>query len=139
VRLPSEAEWEYACRAGSDTTYCFVNSADQLDQYGWYRDNSGMASHPVGGKQPNAWGLYDLHGGIDEFVRDNWHETLDDLPGDGSARIAGGAAEYRTLRGGSWYDRAEYCASGQRDYPRDETPSEDDGVRGAVEIVLGSI
>jgi formylglycine-generating enzyme required for sulfatase activity len=134
VRLPSEAEWEYACRAGTETTYYFGNDAGLLDEYGWFRGNSGMVSQPVGQFPPNAWGLHDLHGGIDEFAQDNWHETHADAPADGRGRVTGGDASLRALRGGSWYDLAEHCESAHRNYYAYDIPSEDHGLRVLVEI-----
>jgi formylglycine-generating enzyme required for sulfatase activity len=132
ARLPSEAEWEYACRAGSSTAYSYGDSKAALDQYGWYRDNANGTSHPVGHKKPNAWGLYDMHGGIDEFCQDVWHPNYEGAPADGSAWIADGEQGRRVLRGGSWYDLAEHCSSPHRNsYPAAE-PSEDHGCRVVV-------
>ena len=67
--LPSEAQWEYACRAGGKGEYSFGDSDDGLGQYAWFRGNSGGTTHPVGQKKPNAWGLYDMHGNVAQFVR----------------------------------------------------------------------
>jgi formylglycine-generating enzyme required for sulfatase activity len=134
VRLPSEAEWEYACRAGSTTLFHFGDSLDELAQYGWYRGNSEMRAHPVGLKLPNPWGLYDMHGGIDEFCQDPAHPNSHGAPSDQSPWFQGGAMTQRIKRGGSWYDIGGYCCSQHSSsYPVD-VGSEDHGLRVVVEI-----
>jgi formylglycine-generating enzyme required for sulfatase activity len=111
-RLPSEAEWEYACRAGTTTRYSFGDSESNLGEYAWYDDNSGGETHPVGQKKPNPWGLYDMHGNVWEWVQDTWHSDYDGAPSDGSAWAGSGA--YRVYRGGSWNDLARYCRAAYR-------------------------
>jgi formylglycine-generating enzyme required for sulfatase activity len=98
-RLPSEAEWEYACRAETTGDY-----AGDLNSMAWYADNSDRKVHPVGQKQPNAWGLYDMHGNVDEWVMDYYHNTYDGAPTDGSAWASRGEQEYRVVRGGTYSD-----------------------------------
>lgn len=97
-RLPSEAEWEYACRAGTTGDY-----AGDVDAMAWYEKNSDKKTHPVGQKQPNPWGLYDMHGNVWEWCEDLYHDSYNGAPMDGSAWESGGE-QYRVLHGGSWYD-----------------------------------
>lgn len=88
----------------------------------------------MGLKQANAWGLQEIHGGIDEFCQDVWHSTYDGAPADGRAWIEGGEPGYRVLRGGSWYDEGRFCRSPHRNYYHYETPTEDHGLRVVVEV-----
>jgi formylglycine-generating enzyme required for sulfatase activity len=113
-RLPSEAEWEYACRAGTTGMYSFGDDESNLDEYAWYKENSGGETHPVGQKKPNAWGLYDMHGNIWECVQDRWHDNYKGAPSDGSAWEDGGDSTRRAMRGGSWHSDASSCRSTNR-------------------------
>jgi formylglycine-generating enzyme required for sulfatase activity len=112
-RLPSEAEWEYAVRAGTITGYSFGDDDSKLGEYAWYIENSGGKTHPVGKKRKNPWGLYDVYGNIWEWVQDEWHDTYNGAPADGSA-WEDGVNAYRVNRGGSWFDNARYCRSALR-------------------------
>jgi formylglycine-generating enzyme required for sulfatase activity len=114
VRLPSEAEWEYAARAGSDTAYSFGDDVAALDDHAWSTRNAKGNDPPVGAKKPNAWNLYDVHGYLWEWCADAWHDTYVGAPADGSARTEGGDAPRRVLRGGSWKDPAEQLTSSYR-------------------------
>ena len=114
IRLPSEAEWEYAARAGTTTRYSFGDDASQLGEYGWFHGNAAGNDPPVGAKKPNAWKLYDVHGYLWEWCRDAWHADYRSAPSDGSAWLAGGDADRRVLRSGSWKDRAERLTSTAR-------------------------
>ena len=113
-RLPSEAEWEYSCRAGTTTKYCFGDSESKLGEYAWYDDNSGDTTHPVGQKKPNSWGLYDMHGNS-EWVQDEMHDNYTGAPSDGSAWESGDDSA-RVARGGGWGLEAEFCRSASRYY-----------------------
>ncbi len=102
-RLPSEAEWEYAARAGSSGKWSFGDDESQLGAYAWYSRNSKSTTHIVAQKRPNAFGLYDMHGNVWEWVQDVWHDNYRGAPSDGSAWVNGGDHERRVLRGGAWY------------------------------------
>lgn len=97
-RLPSEAEWEYACRAGTTARFCSVSANESLSA--WSTDNSGGHQHPVGMMLPNAWGLHDMSGNAWEWVQDCWFDNYASAPTDGSA--AQGNCSARVLRGGAW-------------------------------------
>ncbi len=114
-RLPTEAEWEYACRAGSTTKYCFGDDENLLGEYAWYYENSEGKTHPAGQKKPNAWGLYDMHGNVWEWCEDDWHGRYNGAPVDGSAWVdISKRASFRVYRGGSWGNYAEDCRSAIR-------------------------
>ena len=100
--LPTEAEWEYACRAGAATTWSFGAEATHAADYAWYARNAAGRTHPVGGKAPNAWGLYDMHGNVAEWCAD-WYGRY---PRVGDAKDPTGAAtgDSRVVRGGAWGD-----------------------------------
>ncbi len=109
--LPTEAQWEYAARAGSSSRFCFGDSDSQLGSYAWYDGNSGSKTHPVGQKSPNAWGLYDMHGNVWEWSQD-WYG---DYPsGSVSDPTGPSSGTLRVLRGGSWFNFARICRSAGR-------------------------
>jgi len=113
-RLPSEAEWEYAARAGTTTRYSFGDDESDLGDYAWYNKNSAEKTHPVGQRKPNSWGLYDMYGNVWEWVQDEWHDSYEGAPSDGRAWEGRDGAD-RVLRGGRWVNDALYCRSARRD------------------------
>ena len=119
-RLPSEAEWEYACRAGTTTRYSFGDDQSKINDYASRR--AGPSS--VGQKKPNPWGLYDMYGNAREWCQDKWHGNYDGAPSDGSAWESGNSSD-RVIRGGDWGTGAIWCRSASR-----EDISPDDGAGG---------
>ncbi|OHB64074.1 MAG: hypothetical protein A2Y77_12370 [Planctomycetes bacterium RBG_13_62_9] len=111
-RLPTEAEWEYACRAGSTASYSFGDGNSVLDEYGWHSGNSGGTTHPIGEKMPNLFGLYDMHGNVWEWCQDVYSK----YPSAGVVNPRGPAwGDERINRGGGWSAVAAYCRSATRD------------------------
>jgi len=112
-RLPSEAQWEYACRAGTQTRYYFGDNENQLKEYAWYDANSNSQTQLVGQKKPNKWGLYDMLGNVWEWCEDDWHSNYNGAPTDGRAWIDNdnrSQSSYRIIRGGSWLEGSRGCS-----------------------------
>lgn len=116
-RFPTEAEWEYACRAGTTTDFSFGDDPFELEQYAWYDQNSGQRTHPVGTKKPNPWYLYDMHGNVLEWVEDDWHDNYDGAPLDSSAWVETDKGPVHMIRGGSYRSSARFCRSARRSRP----------------------
>jgi formylglycine-generating enzyme required for sulfatase activity len=126
-RLPSEAEWEYCARAGASVSYWFGDDESQLGEYAWFQGNSEARTHPVGEKQANPWGLFDMGGLLWEWCNDRWHTSYRGAPRDGSAwlpRTGGSGRVYWggswcnpslcVVRGGSWRSSARFCRCAAR-------------------------
>ncbi|MCA9066068.1 MAG: formylglycine-generating enzyme family protein, partial [Planctomycetaceae bacterium] len=128
-RLPTEAEWEYACRAGTTTAYSFGDDVGQLGDYAWFAGNSDGKFHPVGQKKPNPWGLYDMHGNVAEWVLDQY------VPNAYAAHSGKGIAVNpleipktvypRIVRGGGWDDEPEMLRSAVREGSAEEWKEQD--------------
>jgi formylglycine-generating enzyme required for sulfatase activity len=118
-RLPTEAEWEYACRAGTTTAYFWGDDPKKLDEYGWYDSNADEKTHPIGTKKPNPWGLYDMVGNVSEWCVDaydkDYYKTFPlDKPSLEPVLLSTGTRFRDVVRGGSWADEAPLCRSAAR-------------------------
>lgn len=134
-RLPTEAEWEYACRAGTTTRFYTGDKDSDLDEAGWYDGNSGKKTHPVGQKKPNAWGLYDMHGNVWEWCAD-WYGYY----GQAAVKDPAGPREgdFRVVRGGGWMRSAAASRSASRDHHMQDYRFQNVGFRVALAPVPGS-
>jgi formylglycine-generating enzyme required for sulfatase activity len=112
-RLLTEAEWEYAARAGTTTRWSFGSDEPRLGSYAWFASNSSSRTQPVGGKPANAFGLHDMHGNVWEWVEDCYSDSYSGAPSDGSARTTGDCS-YRRIRGGSWRNFPQSLRSADR-------------------------
>ena len=115
-RLPTEAEWEYSCRAGTTTAYSFGDDPSKLGEYAWFTGNSGGKTHEVGTKKPNAWGLYDMHGNVWQWCQDWYDDRYKEYSKDSPTRDPQGpsAGRFRVYRGGSFSSTPSYCRSASR-------------------------
>ena len=130
LSLPSEAQWEYACRGGNPTQYTWGNDKTTADEYIWYKDNCNHTIHMVGQKKPNAFGLYDMNGNVSEWCEDGWEEGYEVprtykpyIPEDDDEDID------RVVRGGSFKDKVDICTSAYRNYRSPNVPTNYIGVR----------
>ena len=131
-RLPTEAEWEYACRAGSTTDYSFGSSSSSLGEYAWNGQNSGNETHPVGQKKPNPWGLYDMYGNVWEFCQD-WKG---DYPRGALMDPTGPErGSRRVRRGGSWLGPSFSYRSAIRGSASPQIPDDRTGFRLLLRVV----
>ncbi len=116
-RLPSEAEWEYACRAGSTGTYSFGNDRNQLKDYAWFDENASKVgenyAHIVGQKKPNAWGLYDMHGNVWEWCQDSYQDSYQGVPTNGAAMVIPDKDSH-VYRGGSFRNAERFTHASAR-------------------------
>lgn len=129
-RLPTEAEWEYACRAETTSKFSFGDSESQLVDYAWYDQNGGNKTHPVGTLKPNAWGLYDMHGNLFEWCRDWYAEDwYSKGPAENPLNESYGDTEFRVVRGGAWNNYASFCRVANRSYNNPSSRNLDIGFR----------
>jgi formylglycine-generating enzyme required for sulfatase activity len=134
-RLPTEVEWEYACRAGSGSAYSFGDDAARLDDYAWFAGNSNGHAHPVGQCKPNAWGLYDMHGNLFQWCADLYDpHFFGHRPGAEKQEPARGTA--RVQRGGSWHTEASECRAARRIW---DVPGGRRNDRGGFRVLLDAL
>ena len=130
-RLPTEAEWEYACRATSGSAFSFGDTADLIGDYAWFGENSEGTTHPVGEKKANRWGLHDMHGNVSEWCQDWYKFQPSSVESDPKGPLLG---SLRVRRGGSWYHELQYCTAGYRYAFESTSRNRDCGFRVAMNL-----
>ena len=125
-RLPTEAEWEYCARSGTETKWCFGNFDGDLDEYGWHAGNSGASTREVGLKKPNNWEIYDIYGLISEWCQDNYRTDYS-IPSRQSAYVD--SSEVYAVRGGSWFTESDSTRSSSRSFANFDKSSDGIGLR----------
>jgi formylglycine-generating enzyme required for sulfatase activity len=138
LRLSTEAEWEYACRAGSAGRWCFGDEEGKLGEYAWYKDNAENKTHSAGQKKPNAWGLFDMHGNVSEWCSDWYDVKYYEASKDAADPRGPDAGQYRAVRGGSWRSVAGDARSAYRGKFAPDTRDGEIGFRVAVFAMAGS-
>jgi formylglycine-generating enzyme required for sulfatase activity len=137
-RLPSEAEWEYACRAGSTGTYGFENDSKKLGDYAWFDENASRVgekyAHAVGQKKPNAWGLYDMHGNVWEWCQDSYRDNYEGAPTNGAAYVST-EFDSHVYRGGGFRNAERFTHASSRAGLDDEDQSDNVGFRVVMQTV----
>lgn len=138
--LPTEAQWEYGCRAGATTAFSFGDSSDSLSDFAWWGGDNGNGNtqseqyaHEVGGRKPNSWGLHDMHGNVWEWCADGYELKL---PGGCDPLV--GEASHRVLRGGGWLDDPSGCRSALRVWISPDDRCDNLGFRVALSLVRGA-
>ncbi|MCY3023180.1 MAG: protein kinase [Planctomycetota bacterium] len=133
VSLPTEAQWEYACRAGTTTAFSSGDADDDLNGVAWWWENADRASHPVGQKKPNVWGLYDMHGNVWEWCQD-WYSWGAYPAGAVTDPQGPATGQERVMRGGSWFNNPHACRSAQRQRPGMDAGKGNVGFRVVVDV-----
>jgi formylglycine-generating enzyme required for sulfatase activity len=135
--LPTEAQWEFACRAGTRTPWSFGDSDAAMGDYAWNRDNSGQTTHAVGEKQPNAWGLYDMHGNVAEWCAD-WYAKHTYSRGDATDPFGPSSGDSRIARGGAWGDDSGYLKCTYRNCSGPDNATDGIGLRCVMLVAQSS-
>jgi formylglycine-generating enzyme required for sulfatase activity len=133
-RLPSEAEWEYAAKAGINALSATQSNESRLSEFAWHSGNSGGTTHPVGQKTANAFGLFDMYGNVAEWTQDCWHDNYFGAPIDGSAWVTGCSKNHRVLRGGSVGSVPDGLRTTYRNWYYPDMRSDTNGFRVARDI-----
>jgi formylglycine-generating enzyme required for sulfatase activity len=127
-RLPTESEWEFVARSGTDSKWCFGNLDSNLDDYGWHAGNSGASPNVVGQKKPNEWGILDIYGNVSEWCEDDFSANYDKKDSSQNAQTFS-ESELKVHRGGSWFTESDSTRSSARNKASKNSRSDGIGLR----------